>query len=146
MNPKRTWHGINLATRHTWVTKATRVTTFHDNYQRVELGSPYPSVIFHAKISIGSSWVARILSQYHPWSTVGCRLTHQLSKLLSLRDPWILYAPVHNQSCSSGSDGRSSINSGGGYHLQSSEYENIPLSIFPSGIFHFPLIAPLGLT
>jgi hypothetical protein len=34
------------------------------------------------------------------------------------------------------------IDIGGGYHLRSSEYENIPLSTFSSGILHFPLIAP----
>jgi hypothetical protein len=29
--------------------KATRVATFHDDYQRVDPGPPYPSVVFHAK-------------------------------------------------------------------------------------------------
>jgi hypothetical protein len=41
--------------------KATRVATFRDDYQRVEPGPPYPSVVFHAKISTGSPWVARTL-------------------------------------------------------------------------------------
>jgi hypothetical protein len=40
---------------------------------------------------------------------------------------------------------RSLIDIGGGCHLQSSKYENRPLSTFPSGILHFPLIAPSGL-
>jgi hypothetical protein len=37
-------------------------------------------------------------------------------------------------------------NTGGGYHLQSSEYENRPLPTFLFGILHFPLVAPPGLT
>jgi hypothetical protein len=68
---KITLQGINLATRHTWATKTTRVTTFHEDYQRVELGPPYPSAIFHMKTSTGSPWVAETLSQCHPWSTMG---------------------------------------------------------------------------
>jgi hypothetical protein len=34
------------------------------------------------------------------------------------------------------------INTGGDYLLQSSKHENIPLSPFPSGILHFPLVTP----
>jgi hypothetical protein len=34
---------------------------------------------------------------------------------------------------------------GGGYHLQSFEYENRPLSPFPSAILHIPLVAPPSL-
>jgi hypothetical protein len=90
-----TFQGINLATRHTWATKATRVTTFHNDYQKIEPGPPYPSVNFHAKTSIGSLWVAWILSQCHPWSTVECHPTQRPSNLLSLWDP-IKYAPIHN--------------------------------------------------
>jgi hypothetical protein len=45
--------------------EGTRVATFHDDYQRVELGPPYPSAIFHMKTSTGSPWVARTLSQCH---------------------------------------------------------------------------------
>jgi hypothetical protein len=79
--------GINPATRHTWATKATRVATFRDEYKKVELGPSYPSAVFHAKTSTGSSWVARTLSQCHPWSIVGCHPTQRSSKLLSLWDP-----------------------------------------------------------
>jgi hypothetical protein len=82
----------------------------------------------------------------HPLSMVGCRPTQQLSNLLSLWDPIILYVSVHSQSCSPRVDDRSSINTGGGYHLRSSEHENRPLSTFPSGILHFPLVALPGLT
>jgi hypothetical protein len=140
--------GINLATRHTWATKVTRVATFHDDYQRVEPGPPYPSAIFHVKASTGSPWVARILSQCHPWSTVGCHPTQWSSKLLSL---WDLINPVCastqlNDCCNRAQLTRSLIDTGGGYHLQSSKYENRPLLTFPSGILHFPQVAPPGLT
>jgi hypothetical protein len=40
---------------------------------------------------------------------------------------------------------RSLIDAGEGYHLQSSEHENKPLSPFISGILHFTLVAPPGL-
>jgi hypothetical protein len=41
---------------------------------------------------------------------------------------------------------QSLIDIGGGYHFWSSEYEKRPLSTFPSGILHFPLVALPGLT
>jgi hypothetical protein len=72
--------------------------------------------------------------------------TQQPLKLQSLWDAIIPYASVHNKSCSSGPDDRSSIDPGGGYHLQSSEHENKSLSPFPSGILHFTLVAPPGVT
>jgi hypothetical protein len=143
-----TLQGINLATWHMWTTKATRVVTFHNVYQRVEPGPPYPSVVFHAKTSMGSLWVAQTLSQWHPWSTVGCRPTQQPSNLLSLRDP---INPVYtstqlNACCNRTQPTRSLIDTDGGFHLRSSEYENNPLSTFPSSILHFPLVVLSGLT
>jgi hypothetical protein len=77
----------NLTTRHTWTIQVLWVTTFRINYQRVESGPPYPSAVFHVKTSLGSPCMARTLSQWHPWSTAGCRPTQRPSKLLSLRDP-----------------------------------------------------------
>jgi hypothetical protein len=135
-----TLQGINLATWHMWTTKASRVVTFHDDYQRVELGPPYPSVIFHVKASSDSPWVAQTLSQCHLWSTVGCHLTQRSSKLLSL---WYPINPVCastqvNSCCNRAQPTRSLTDTGGGYHLRCSEYENIPLSTFLFGILHFP--------
>jgi hypothetical protein len=37
------------------------------------------------------------------------------------------------------------IDTGGGYHLRSSDYETYHSHSFPSGILHFPLVAPPGL-
>jgi hypothetical protein len=48
-----TLQGINLATWHTWTTKASCVATFRDDYQRVEPGPPYTSVVIHVKNHIG---------------------------------------------------------------------------------------------
>jgi hypothetical protein len=123
-----------------WAMKATRVATFHDDYQRVEPSPPCPSAVFHAKTSTGSSWVAQTLFQCYPWSTVGCRPTQQPSMLLSL---WYPINPVCastqlNSCCNKAQPTRSLTDTGGGYHLRCSEYENIPLSTFLSGILHFP--------
>jgi hypothetical protein len=143
-----TLQGINLATQHTWATKATRVTTFRDDYQRVEPGPPYPSVVFNAKTSTGSPWVVRTLFQCHPWSTVGCRPTQQPSTLLTLRN---LINPVcastqPNTYCNMVQPTQSLIDSGSGYHIKSSEYEDRALSTFPSGILHFSLLVLPDLT
>jgi hypothetical protein len=142
-----TLHGINLETRHMWATKATRVATFCNDYQRVEPGPPYPSAIFHVKTSTGSPWVDWTLSQCHPWSTVGCHPTQRPSTLLSLRDSInpIRASTQLNACCNRAQLTLSLIDTGGGYHLWSSEYENRPLSTFPSGILHFPLVALPGL-
>jgi hypothetical protein len=139
--------GINLATWHTWATKVTWVATFRDDYQRVPSGPLYPSVVFHMKTLMGSLCVARTLSHCHPWSTVGCCPTQRLSTLLSL---WDNINPVCantqlNAYCNRAQPTWSLIDTGGGYHLRSSEDENRPLSTFTSGILHFPLVASLGL-
>jgi hypothetical protein len=128
--------------------EGTRVATFHDDYQRVEPGPPYPSVVFHAKTLTGSPWVARTLSQCHLWSTVGCRPTQRPSKLLSLRDPMnpVCASTQLNAYCSMAQSTRSLIDTSGDYHLRCSEYKNRPLSTFPFGILHFSLVAPPGLT
>jgi hypothetical protein len=137
-----TWKHDTRATKETWVS------TFHDNYQRVEPGPPYPSVIFHVKTSMDSPWVARTLSQCHLWSTVGCRPTQRPSTLLSLRDPInpVCASTQLNACCNRAQLTRSLVDTGGGYQPQSSEYKNRSLSTFPSGILHFPLVAPPGLT
>jgi hypothetical protein len=123
--------------------KATRVATFHDDYQRVEPGPPYPNVVFHVKTSMGSPWVARTLSQYHLWSTMGCHPTQRPSMLLSLRDPInpVCASTQLNACCNRAQPTRSLIDTSGGSHLRSSEYENRPLLTFPSGILHFSLVA-----
>jgi hypothetical protein len=118
----------NLTTWHTWATKASRVTTVHNDYQRVEPGPPYPSAIFHA------------------YALVGCHPTQRPSKLLSL---WELkksrMRQYTTQTCSPGLDNQSLIESGGGYNRGALNFWSRPLSTFPSSILHFPLIALSGL-
>jgi hypothetical protein len=111
-----TLQGINLATRHTWAMKATRVATFCDDYQRVESGPPYSNVIFHVKTSTGSPWVAQTLSQCHSWSTVRCHLTQWPSTLLSLWGPInpICASTQLNAYCNRAQPTWSLINTGGG--------------------------------
>jgi hypothetical protein len=67
-------------------------------------------------------------------------------RLLSLQDPKKSHMPLYTtQTCSPGPDGRSLINSGGGYHLGAPKFRSAQSSSFPSSILHFPLIAPPGL-
>jgi hypothetical protein len=51
-----------------------------------------------------------------------------------------------NAYCNREQPTRSLIDTGGAYHLGSSEYENRLLSTFLSGILQFPLVAQPGLT
>jgi hypothetical protein len=51
-----------------------------------------------------------------------------------------------NTYCNRAQPTQSLIDSGGGYHIKSSEYENRPLSTFPSGILHFSLLVLPDLT
>jgi hypothetical protein len=120
------------------------VATFRDDYQRVEPGPPYPSVVFHTKTSMGSPWVARILSQCYPRSTVGCHPTQRSSTLLSLWDPInpICDSTQLNACCNRAQLTQSLIDTGGGYHLRSSKNENRPLSTLPYDILYFPSSCP----
>jgi hypothetical protein len=81
------YKGNNLTTWHTWVTKAPRMIIVHDDYQRVEPGSAYPSAGLPRDISTGIRGWPPHYPSVHPLSTVGCRPTQRPSKLLSLRDP-----------------------------------------------------------
>jgi hypothetical protein len=127
-----TLQGINLATRHTWATKAIRVTTFRDDYQRIEPDPPYPSAVFHTKTSTRSPWVTRILPQCHLWSTMGRRPNQRPSTLLSLWDPInpVCASTQLNACCNMAQPTWSLIDTRRGYHLRSSEYENRSLSTF----------------
>jgi hypothetical protein len=132
--------GNNLITWQTWVTQTPWVATVHDDYQRVKPGPPYPSACLPRDTSTGIRGWPPHYPNVHPLSMVGCRPTLRSLKLLSLWDTIILYASVHNQSCSPGSDDRSSIDTDRGYHLRPNikTHHSPP---FPSCILHFPLVA-----
>jgi hypothetical protein len=72
-------------------TKAQRVATVHDDYQRVELGPPYPSADLPHDTTAGIHGWPPHYPSVHSLSTVGCHPTQQPSKLLNL---WDLINPV----------------------------------------------------
>jgi hypothetical protein len=58
--------GINVTTRHTWATEATRVAIVHDTIKESGRVLASPSVIFHVYVSADTPWVARTLSHCTP--------------------------------------------------------------------------------
>jgi hypothetical protein len=110
--------GKNLITRHTWATKAPRVTTVHNDFRRVELDPPYTSAHLPRDTSTGiHSWPPHY-PFYHLLSMVGYRPTQRPSRLLNLWDPKILYALVHNQSLFIQTQStRALTDTGGAYNL-----------------------------
>jgi hypothetical protein len=113
-----------------------------------ELGQvlPHPNACLPRNISMGIYGWPTHYPSVHPLSKVGYRPTRRPSKILSLRDPIITYALVHDQRLFLRAQPTwSLIDTGEGYHLRSSEHENRPLSPFPSGILQFPLVAPPGI-
>jgi hypothetical protein len=79
---------------------------------------PHPSVIFHAKNSPGSPWVAWTLSLLLSikWGKVSSYSTTVEATLLA--GFHIAHMCQYTtQACSPGPDDRSSIDTGGGYHL-----------------------------
>jgi hypothetical protein len=99
-------------------------------------------LVFYAITSTGFRGWPTHYPSVHPLSKIGYHPTQQSLKLLSLRNPIISYATVHNQclflkaqlTCSL-------IDTGGGYDLRSSEHKNRTLSSFSSSILHFSLVA-----
>jgi hypothetical protein len=107
---------------------------------------PHPSACLPRDTSMGTRGWSTHYPSVHPLSNIGYHPTQWPSKLLSLQDPIMLSVLEHNQCLFHWAQlTRSLINTGRGYQLQSSEHENSPLSSFPSGILHFPLVAPHGL-
>jgi hypothetical protein len=107
-----------------------------------------PSVIFHVKTSMSGLWVARTLSQYTSmkqgklsFNSVTVEATKFVGPHKSRMRQYVI-----NAYCNRAQPTWSLIDTGRGYHLLSFEYENRPLSTFPSGICHFSLVAPPGLT
>jgi hypothetical protein len=89
-------------------------------------------------------WLDTISYNIH--KEVRYHLTHQHTKLLSLRDPIkSCMRQYTSQTCSLGPDDRSLTNTGGGYHLGALNFRSYHSSSFSSSILHFSLIAPPGL-
>jgi hypothetical protein len=139
--------GNNLTTRHTWAMKATRVATFHDDYQRVRTKSyltPVPSSRWKPH-RVVRGWPEHYLF-YHPWSEVRYHPTQRPSSYYVSGGISARMRQYTTQSLLQGAQQTwSLIDTGGGYHLQSSEYHVAHSHSFPSSILHFPLLASLGL-
>jgi hypothetical protein len=108
---------------------------------------PHPSAIFHMKTLMGSPWVARTLSLLSSVKWGKLSSNSATVELLSLRYPHKSHMRhyIINAYYNMAQLMQSLIDTRGGYHIRSSEYENMPLSPFPSGSHHFTLVAPLGL-
>jgi hypothetical protein len=127
-----TLQGINLTTRHPRVTKTPRVAIVHDYYQRVKLGPPYPSASLPRDTSTGIHGWHPHYPTVHLLGMVGCHTTQRPLKLLSLCDPQITYAPLHNQCLFIRAQSTwALIDTCGDYHLRSSEHENRPHTDLP---------------
>jgi hypothetical protein len=91
-----------------------------------------------------NGWPDTILNNIH--KEVRYRPTRWHTKLLSLWDP--IKSPMcqyTTQTCSSGPDGRSLTDRGGGYHLRAPNIRLDQSSSFPSSILYSHLISPPGL-
>jgi hypothetical protein len=92
---------------------------------------PHPSAIFHSKTSMGRPWVDRTLSLLSyvkrgkvPFNSATVEATKFTGPHTSHMHQDIINACYNRAQLT-----WSSINIGGGYHLWSFEYENIPLSL-----------------
>jgi hypothetical protein len=75
--------GINLTTRHTWATKATRVATVHNEAKHSGRVLPHPNVVFHAYALADTLWVAQTLFHCTPvkrGKVSSNLLTHEATK------------------------------------------------------------------
>jgi hypothetical protein len=123
----------NLTTRHTWATKATQVSTFHDDYQRVETG-PYLALV--PSSTWKPRWVVRGWPEHcpfnHPWSEVRYHPTRRPLKATKFARTHITHMRLYIiDACCRGQLTWSLIDTGKGYHIWKFEYENIPLSLPP---------------
>jgi hypothetical protein len=122
--------------------RAPRVATVHNTIKKSGRVLPRPSAIFHAYASADTSWVARTLSHCTPvkWGKVSSNLSRyeatQFGDSICLvcvsifKCLFIQTKPMQPL-----------INTGGGYNLRALNLWPKLLSIFPSSILHFPLIA-----
>jgi hypothetical protein len=127
------YKGNNLTTWHTWDTKATRVTTFRDDYQRVGTRSYLALVPSSTWYLNGYPWVAQTLSHYTSVkqdkvssNSMTVKATKFVGPQKSCMRQYIINA-CYNRAQPT----RSLIDTSSGYHLWSFEHENTPLTILP---------------
>jgi hypothetical protein len=92
---------------------------------------PHPSAAFHVKTSTGSPWVARtlsLLSFVKRGKVSSNSVTNEATKFAGPHKSHMLQYII-NACCNRAQPMRSLIDTSGGYHLRSSEYENRPFSL-----------------
>jgi hypothetical protein len=138
--------GINLTTRHTLATEATRVAIVHDAVKESGRVLPHPSVIFYTYTSVDTPWVARTLS--HCTTVKRGKVssnpsTHKATMfgdsvcpvcVITFKCLFIRAQPT-----------RTLTGIGGGYHHRALNFISDHSSSFPSSILLIPLIALPGL-
>jgi hypothetical protein len=131
----------NLTSWNTWATKATRMTTFHDDYQRVRTESYLALVPSSTWYLDGHPWVTWTLSHYTfvKWGKISSNsATVEATNFARPRKSRI-HQYIINACCNRAQPTRSLIDTSGGYLLWSSEHENTPLTAFP---IRYSLLSP----
>jgi hypothetical protein len=142
----QSYKGINLTTRHTWATEATRVATVHDEAKKSGWVLPRPSAILHVYASADTSWMAWTLSHCTPmkWGKVSSNSSiHEATKFGDSIYP--VYVSTLKCLFNRAQPMRDLTDTGGGYHLGALNFGSDHSSSFPSSILIFPLIVPSGL-
>jgi hypothetical protein len=121
------WQQFMMTIKESSQVHRTLVHVFHTITQRASVGGPHTISCTSCRYGRVSSNSVIVKATMLTWPHKSCM--HQCIFKLAYRGP---------------SD-QSLIDSGGGYHLRSSEYKNRPLSPFLSGILYFSLIALPGL-
>jgi hypothetical protein len=94
---------------------------------------PHPNVVFHAKTSPDISWVAQtlsLLSSVKRHKVSSNSVTVEATKFMGFHISHMRQYII-NPCCYRAQPVWSFIDTGKGYHLWSSKYENIPLSFLP---------------
>jgi hypothetical protein len=138
--------GINLTTRHTWATEATRVATIHDEAKKSGWVLPRLSAVFHVYASADTPWVARTLSHCTPMKRGKVSSNPSTHKATKFGDS-ICPICISTFKClfTRAQPTWALTDTGGGYHLRAPDFRSDHLSSIPSNILPFPLIAPPGL-
>jgi hypothetical protein len=122
------------------------VATIHDVTKKSGRVLPQPSAIFHEYASADTPWVAHTLSHCTPvkrGKVSSNSSTHEATQFGDSICPVCVSTFkcmfIRTQLM------QALIDTGRGYHLGALNLRSRPLSTFPSGILHFPLIALPGL-
>jgi hypothetical protein len=138
--------GINLTTRHTWATEATRAATVNDEAKKSGRVLPCTSVIFHTYALADTPWVAWTLSHCTPmkWDKASSNSSsHEATKFGDSICPICgsTFRCLFNRAQSMWA----LTDTGGGYPLGALNFISYHSSSFPYSILSFPLTTPPSL-